>query len=150
MNKAITEGLVLTPPPFVDGLTVWANGDGTPGSASYDGDPGAALIAADQDFGGCLELIKINATQRLRYMGQTPIHPGCYLRIRARVKAISGNLPSVRIAGYPALGNGSRAGGLVEGGPAVTLTSYGEVVEVSAIIGPGNRGGVDMVWGPQS
>ena len=32
-------------------------------------------------------------------------------------------------------------------GPSVTLTSYGEVVEVSAIVGAGVRGGVDMVWG---
>ncbi|WP_338001336.1 glycosyl hydrolase family 28-related protein [Frigidibacter sp. ROC022] len=39
------------------------------------------------------------------------------------------------------------SGGLTEVGPAVTLTSYGEVVEVSAILGTGNRGGVDMVWG---
>ena len=147
MNKAITEGLVLTPPPFVDGLTVWANGDGTPGSASYDGDPGAALIAADQDFGGCLELIKINATQRLRYMGQTPIHPGCYLRIRARVKAISGNLPDVAISAWAGLANNSHASGLVEVGPVTTLATYGEVVEVSAIVGTGVRGGVDMPWG---
>ncbi|MBD3679413.1 MAG: right-handed parallel beta-helix repeat-containing protein, partial [Rhodobacteraceae bacterium] len=37
--------------------------------------------------------------------------------------------------------------GLVETGASTTLTAYGEVVEVSAIIGTGNRGGVDMVWG---
>ena len=45
-------------------------------------------------------MIKTQTTQQLRYMGQTPILPGCYLRVTARVKAISGNLPSVRIAGY--------------------------------------------------
>ena len=147
MNKAITDGLLLIPAAFAQGLDVYSSGDGTAGSDTYANAINAAFIPADQDFGGALELIKTQSTQKLRYMGQTPLLPGCYLRITARVKAISGNLPSVRIAGYPALGNGSRAGGLVEAGPAVTLTSYGEVVEVSAIVGSGLRGGVDMVWG---
>ena len=31
-------------------------------------------------------------------------------------------------------------------GPSVTLSAYGEIVEVSAIIGTGDRTGVDMVW----
>ena len=35
MNKAITDGLVLMPPPFADGLAVWSAGDGTPGSETY-------------------------------------------------------------------------------------------------------------------
>ena len=37
-------------------------------------------------------------------------------------------------------------GGLTEYGPTVQLTSYGEVVEISAIVGSGQRIGVDMVW----
>ncbi|HCT33808.1 MAG TPA: hypothetical protein DF966_11695, partial [Sulfitobacter sp.] len=113
MNKAITDGLLLTPAAFAQGLDVYSSGDGTAGSDTYANAINAAFIPADQDFGGALELIKTQSTQKLRYMGQTPLLPGCYLRITARVKAISGNLPSVRIAGYPALGNGSRAGGLV-------------------------------------
>ena len=84
MNKSITDGLVFMPTEFSAGLDVWSSGDGTPGSTTYDGDPNAALVAADQDFGGCLEIAKTNATQQLRYMGQTVILPGCYLRISAR------------------------------------------------------------------
>ncbi len=147
MNKAITDGLVLTPAVFASGLDTYSSGDGTAGSDTYANAINAAFIPADQDFGGALEVIKTQSAQKLRYMGQTPLLPGCYLRITAKVKAISGNLPSVRIAGYPALGNGSRVGGLTETGPSVQLTSYGEVVEVSAIVGSGDRGGVDMVWG---
>jgi len=147
MNKAITDGLLLAPAVFANGLDVYSSGDGTAGSDTYTNAINAAFIPADQDFGGALELIKTQSTQKLRYMGQTPLLPGCYLRITAKVKAISGNLPSVRIAGYPALGNGSRVGGLTEFGPSVQLTSYGKVVEVSAIVGSGLRGGVDMVWG---
>ncbi|MGR3757580.1 MAG: glycosyl hydrolase family 28-related protein [Tranquillimonas sp.] len=147
MNKAITDGLALTPPPFKAGLGVWSSEDGTPGSATYQDDARAALVAADQDFGGALELTKTEAVQRLRYTGQTPILPGCYLRITARVKAISGNLPSVRIAGWLGDTAQQRVTGLVETGAATTLTSYGEVVEVTAIAGSGSRGGVDMVWG---
>ena len=147
MNKAITDGLLLTPAAFANGLDVYSSGDGTAGSDTYANAINAAYIPADQDFAGTLELIKTQSTQKLRYMGQTPLLPGCYLRISAKVKAISGNLPAVRIAGYPALGNGSRVGGLIEFGASVQLTSYGEVVEVSAIVGSGLRGGVDMVWG---
>ena len=147
MNKAITDGLVFMPPAFSNGLTQWSSEDGTSGSATYDGDPNAALVPADQDFGGCLELVKANSVQQLRFMGQTSILPGCYLRVTARVKAISGNLPSVRIAGWAGDGSNAHVAGLVETGNAVVLTTYGEVVEVSAIVGTGDRGGVDMVWG---
>jgi hypothetical protein len=147
MNKAITEGVLLMPPPFEQGLEVWSSGDGTPGSDTYAGAGNALFVAADADFGGALELLKTEATQRLRYMGQVPLLPGCYLRVTARVKLISGSFPSVRIAAYPARGDGSQVSGVATTGPATTLDSYGTVVEVSAIIGAGDRGGVDMVWG---
>lgn len=150
MNKAITDGVQLMPPAFEDGLSVWSSGDGTPGSDTYAAAANAVLVPADQDFGGCLELQKTAATQKLRYMGDTPLLPGCYLQIKARVKAISGNLPSVRIAGWAGAAGGAHVAGVVETGPAVALTSYGEVVEVSAIVGTGARGGVDMVWGTQA
>lgn len=148
MNKAITDGVLLMPPAFAGGLGVWSSGDGTPGSDTYAGAANAAFVPADQDFGGCLELQKTSGTQQLRYMGETSLLPGCYLQIRARVKAISGNLPNVRIAGWAGGAGGAHVGGVTETGPAVTLTSYGEVVEVTAIVGAGLRGGVDMVWGP--
>ncbi len=147
MNKAITDGVQLTPPPFADGLDVWSSGDGTSGLDTYENATNAAFVAADQDFGGCLELNKTDSTQKLRYMGETALLPGCYLQITARVKAISGNLPSVRIAGWAGGAGSSHISGVVETGPSVTLTGYGEVVEVSAIVGTGQRNGVDMAWG---
>jgi hypothetical protein len=149
MNKAITDGVLLMPPAFADGLNVWSSGDGTPGSDTYQNAANAALVVADQDFGSCLELQKIDGTTQVRYMGEIPVLPGCYLRVRARIKAISGNLPSIRIAGYPAHANGSAVSGITTTSASTTLTTYGGVVEVSAIIGVGNRGGVDLVWGPE-
>lgn len=146
MNKAITDGLVFMPPAFAGGLDVWSSEDGTSGSTTYEFDPNASLIAADQDFGGCVEILKAGATQKLRYMGQTTILPGCYLRITARVKAISGNLPSLQIAAWAGGAGNAHVPGLVEVGPSVSLTNYGDVVEISAIVGTGARGGVDMVW----
>ena len=146
MNKAITDGVVLMPLPFVAGLGVWANGDGTPGSDTYATDGTGAFVPADQDFGGCLELVKDTATKRLRYMGETPILPGCYLRITAKVKAVAGPLPTVRISAYPGGAGGGKATGHPEVGPATTLTTIGEIVEISAIVGVGERTGVDMVW----
>lgn len=149
MNKAVTDGIQFMPPAFEGGLGVWSSEDGTPGSDTYDGAANAALVAADQDFGGALEMQKTSGTQRLRYMGETPILPGCYLRISTRIKAISGNLPNVRIAGWAGAPGGGHVSGLTETGPQISLTSYGEVVEISAIVGSGDRGGVDMVWGPE-
>ena len=150
MNKAITDGLVLMPAPFAVGLSQWSSGDGTIGSTTYQGAAEAALVSNDQDFGGCLELQKQQATTKLRYMVQTPILPGCYLRVTARVKAISGNLPSVRVAAWAGGAGDAHVPGLVETGPGVSLTAYGEVVTVQAIIGSGWKSGVDMRWGTEA
>ena len=145
MNKAITDGLVFTPTPFSAGLNVWSSGDGTPGSDTYAGSGNGAFVPADQDFSGCLEVLKTAATTKVRYMGETPILPGCYLQVTVRVKAVSGALPSVRIAGWPGTGSGELTG-VTTFGPETALTTYGEVVTLQAIIGTGNRQGVDMVW----
>ncbi|KFE36670.1 glycosyl hydrolase family 28-related protein [Thioclava atlantica] len=147
MNVAITEGLVLTPPAFAEGLDQWSSEDGMPGSTTYEGAANAVLVPADADFDGCLEMLKTQTLQKLRYMGDTPILPGTYLRIRTRVKAVSGNLPEIRIAGHAVSGSGAHVGGLIEVGPTTLLQSYGKVVEISAIVGTGNRVGVDMPWG---
>jgi hypothetical protein len=148
MNMAITDGLQLMPPPFADGLGKWSRENGTPGTTSYAGQPDAALVPSDQDFGGCLELQKTETVQRLRHKGETPIQPGLYLRVTARVKAVAGSLPDVRIAAYAARADGS-AVSVPLTAPSVSLTSYGKVVTISAIIGSGNRPGVDLVWGVQ-
>lgn len=146
MNKAITDGLVLMPPPFSAGLNQWSREDGTPGSATYQGQPNAALVPADQDFGSCLELQKTDTLQKLRSMAEIPFEPGLYLRVTARVKAVAGNLPDVRIAAWAGRANGTNVA-VPSTGASTTLTSYGEVVTVTAIIGSGNRQGVDLVWG---
>ena len=150
MNKAVTDGIEFTPPAFAEGLDIWSKGDGTPGSDTYENAPNAAFVPADQDFGGALELLKTDATQKLRYMGETPILPGCYLQIKARVKAISGALPNVRIAAWAGRAGGAHLTGVTETGPSTALTSYGEVVEITAIVGVGTRNGVDMPWGPEA
>ncbi|MFB2593936.1 right-handed parallel beta-helix repeat-containing protein [Paracoccus sp. p4-l81] len=147
MNIAITDGLLLMPPAFDQGLTVWSREDGTPGSATYAGGSDAAIVQGDADFGTCLEIIKTQTTQKLRFMAETPVLPGTYLRITARVKAVSGNLPSVRIGAWAGRANGSHLAGVVEVGPTNTIPAYGRVVEVSAIVGSGARSGVDMAWG---
>ncbi|MEM0977139.1 MAG: glycosyl hydrolase family 28-related protein [Pseudomonadota bacterium] len=147
MNIAVTDGAVLMPPAFVDGLNVWSSEDGTPGSATYASAGNVNLIAADSDFGPCLEMIKTQATQKLRYMGETPIPTGVYLEVKVRIKSISGPFPSVRIAGWAGGAGGAHVSGAIETGPTIALDTYGKVVEVSAIIGGGSRSGVDMKWG---
>jgi len=148
MNKAITDGLVLMPPAFSAGLNLWSRADGTPGSGSYQGQPNAALVSNDQDFAGCLELQKTDAVQKLRSFAQTPIQPGLYLRVTARIKAVSGSLPAVRIATWAGNAGGQNVASVTQTGPSVQLTTYGQVVTVSAIISPANRTGVDLAWTP--
>ncbi|PKP84839.1 MAG: hypothetical protein CVT80_05880, partial [Alphaproteobacteria bacterium HGW-Alphaproteobacteria-2] len=147
MNKVITDGLVLMPPPFAAGLGFWSRETGRAGTATYQGAADAAFVPADQDFGGALEMLKTEAVQRLRHMGETPILPGCYLRIRVRIKGISGNLPRVRIAAWAGTAAGVNLTGVVQTGPEVQLASFGEVVTLEAIVGTGTRQGVDMPWG---
>lgn len=146
MNKVITDGLTFMPLPFSEGLSNWSSGDGTPGSDTYDGAGGGTLITADAQFSSCLEIVKDTSTKKLRYMGQTPILPGCYLQITVRLKAMSGALPSVRIAGWAAKDDGTHATGLVEFAEAVELPAHGEIVTLRGIIGTGFRRGVDMSW----
>ncbi|WP_112308704.1 glycosyl hydrolase family 28-related protein [Pseudogemmobacter bohemicus] len=149
MNKAITEGLALMPLPFSAGLANWSSVNGRPGDASYVGVAGAALVGNDQDFGGCFELLKSSSTQRLRAFAQTPLRPDMYLRVTVRIKAIAGNLPAVRIAAWAGSAGATNVSSVPQTGTAVSLSSYGEVVTVQAIIGAGNRPGVDLVWGHQ-
>lgn len=147
MNIAITDGLVLMPPSFEQGLAQWSRGDGTPGSATYEGATDATLVTGDQDFGTCLELIKTDAIQNLRFMAETPVIAGCYLRVSARIKAMSGNLPSVQISAWAGQASRAHLEGVSEAAAAVEMSTYGEVIEISAIVGMGARQGVDLVWG---
>ncbi|MCF6273857.1 MAG: right-handed parallel beta-helix repeat-containing protein [Rhodobacteraceae bacterium] len=149
MNKAITDGLIFMPPPFIDGLADWSSEDGTPGSASYDVAANAALVASDPDFGPCLEVQKTTALQKLRYMGDTPVLPGCYLQVTIRFKVLSGLFPSFRVAGWAGGPGGAQVTGLDETGPELLPDTYGRIYSVSAIIGTGERTGVDMVWGTE-
>lgn len=147
MNIAITNGLLLMPPAFRAGLNAWSRTDGRSGSPTWASADNAGINPSDQDFGACLEILKQQTTTSIRFMGETPIIPGVYLRVSARVKAVAGALCSVRIAGWAGDGGRNHVTGLTETGPTVALQNYGEVVEVSAIVGVGSRGGVDMGWG---
>lgn len=114
MNKAIADGLVLMPLPFASGRSVWSSGNGTPGSDTYAGSGGGVFVPADQDFGGCLGILKSASTRRLRYMGETTILPGRYLQVTARVKAVARALTAVRIAGFPANAQGNQVSSLTD------------------------------------
>lgn len=146
MNKVITEGLQLTPRPFADGLNVWSSQDGLAGSDTYATSSNAAIVAADQDFGGSMELLKTSDVQKVRWMGRIPVEPGCFLRVTVRIKAISGNLPRVRAAATPVQRNGSLVSGLPTTGPELDLGAYGRVETVSVIFATSNRSGVDLTF----
>ncbi|MEM8980432.1 MAG: glycosyl hydrolase family 28-related protein [Pseudomonadota bacterium] len=151
MNKAVTDGIDFTLPAFELGLENWSSQDGTPGQDDYANEANAAFVPADGDFSGALELIKDQAgTQRLRAFKQTPLQPGCYLKVTARLKVLSGAFPQVRIAGFAATSAGAAVPDVVVSGAALTPDTYGEIYEVSALVGQGNRSGVDMVWGPDA
>jgi hypothetical protein len=100
--------------------------------------------ARGRAFGGFIALYGVDETVAL--IDRALAGELAYLQVRARVKAVAGALPRVRIAGYAGGAGGNAVPGVVTAGPEVTLTQYGRVVEVSAIVGIGDRGGVDMSW----
>ena len=53
--------------------------------------------------------------------------------VTTKVKAMSGNLPSVRIAAWAGVNAATHLAGVVETGPTVALSAYGKVETVSAI-----------------
>lgn len=147
MNIAITAGLQLMPPGFAGGLKAWSRANGLSGEPTWADAGNAALVPADQDFGTCLEIVKQDDVTRVRFTGETPILPGTFLRVSARVKVVAGNMPQVRIAGWPGTSQRDEISGVPRSGPAVSLTAYGKVVEVSAIVANAARRGVNMGWG---
>ena len=146
MGLGIIEAARFTPPTFAEGLENWSSGDGVAGDPGYDLSLDTSLVLGDSDFGACLELRKTIEVQKLRSFTQTPILKQTYLRVRCRVKMISGHFPGVRIAGWAGAASGAHIAQVTQIGPSVVPTAYGQLLEVSAIIGPGLRDGVDMVW----
>ena len=137
----------LMPVAFSDGLFNWSSGDGLSSNDTLESVGGIALVPGDGDFGSCLEIVKTSSTQRVRCLVPTDMAAGRYLRIRIRVKAISGTLPEVRVAGTPVDSAGTAIAGLTAIGPSKALSEYGQITEISGIVGTGSRDGVDMVWG---
>lgn len=138
--------LDLMPPDFSEGLDDWSRGHGTPDTPTYDNAPNVRLARNDADFGTCLELRKVDEVQRLRYMGEVPIARGAFIRISARVKALRGPVPTVRIAAWPGGAFGLGVNELPRTGRHVVLGAHGIVREISAVIGPEPLAGVDLVW----
>lgn len=70
----------------------------------------------------------------MRFTGQTALSTSCYYKVSARIKAVSGSRPSVQIAGSVFDASDDALTGLQLAGAAVTLQTYGNVIEVSAIV----------------
>src|SRR6056300_1564442 len=147
MTLSLTHGIDFSPKPFSSGLNYWSSGDGTSTTDTYDVVSNAAFVPADQDFGGCLELVKSNTLQKLRYTERTEIFSETYLLVKTRVKLMVGGLLAVRIAGWAGDRDGNNVSNVTQIGPSTSVQNYGQVYEISAIVGPGLRDGVDMVWG---
>lgn len=147
MSISLTHGIDFSPYPFSRGLNYWSSGNGTPANDTYDVIGNSAFVPVDQDFGGCIELVKNDTVQKLRFTGQTQLMPETYLLVKARVKLMTGGFSSVRIAAWAGDKNGNHVPEVTQIGPAVSVENYGEIYEISAIVGPGLRDGVDMVWG---
>ncbi len=147
MVLSLTQGLDFSPAPFSAGLDKWSSSTGTTGTDTYDIVGEAVYVPVDQDFAGCIEMVKTDDVQKLRYTGQTDLPRETYLMIKTRVKRMAGGIPAIRIAGHAMDANDTHVAAVTAYGPAVSLTDLGEIYEVTAIVGPGLRDGVDMVWG---
>jgi hypothetical protein len=145
MNHHAQPDLDLMPPPFAEGLEDWSRGDGTPDGPTWDTAENARL-ARDEDFGACLELCTRRAVERVRYMGEVPLLAGGFIEVKARVKAVRGPLPAVRVAAWPGGAQGQGVAGLPVAGPQQAMPAHGGVCEVRAVIGRDPFPGVDLLW----
>ena len=136
----------LMPPAFVEGLDDWSCADGTPESPTWDGADNARLARGDKDFGTCLEIRVAAEVESIRYMGELPVRAGNFIEVAARVKAVRGPLPRVRAAAWPGGAMGRAVPGLAQLGAAIDLPGHDIVRQVSLVIGPEARPGVDLVW----
>lgn len=136
----------LTPPPFHEGLCDWSRGDGTPSSMTYEDCAGARLIPEDPDFGDCLELERLEPLQRLRYMGELPIHPDRRVELRLRLKAVSGASGSARAAAWPGGAGGQGIPDLPAAGQLVALPAAGRILNLRLVIARRAGVGVDLAW----
>ena len=66
------------------------------------------------------------------------------------MKMISEHFPGVHIADSAPDTSGAHIAQVIQRGSSAVPTAYGQLLEVSAIISPGLRDGVDMVWGASS
>ena len=147
MVLSLTQGLDFSPAPFSASLDKWSSSTGTTSTDTYDIVGEAVYVPVDQDFAGCIEMVKTDDVQKLRYTGQTDLPRETYLMIKTRVKRMAGGIPAIRIAGHSMDTNDTHVDAETAYGPAGSLTDLGEIYEVTAIVGPGLRDGVDMVWG---
>jgi hypothetical protein len=79
-------------------------------------------------------------------MGEVPLLAGGFIEVAARVKAVRGPLPAVRVAAWPGGEQGRGVGGLPLAGPPLAIPAHGGVCEIRAVIGRSARPGVDLVW----
>ena len=96
MGLGMIEAARFTPPTFAEGFENWSSGDGVAGDPGYEVSRDASLVPGDSIFGTCLEVRKTIEVQKLRSFTQTPILKETYLRIKCRVKMVSGHFQEVR------------------------------------------------------
>ena len=71
MVLSLTQGLDFSPTPFSAGLDKWSSSTGTTSTDTYDIVGEAVYVPVDQDFAGCIKMVKTYDVQKLRYTGQT-------------------------------------------------------------------------------
>jgi hypothetical protein len=146
MQLHVPSGIDLMPPPFAEGLDDWSRGDGTPESPTWETAENARLARGDPDFGVCLELRTVAPVERVRYMGEVPLTAGACIEIGARLKAVRGPLPRVRIAAWPGGAQGRAVSGLRTEAADVDLPGHDLALDLAAVIGTEPLAGVDLVW----
>lgn len=150
MRSPAFPDLDLTPPSFGEGLHDWSRQDGSPESRTYGDAIDARIITGDPDFGQCLELVKTETRQRLRYMGELPVRPGHFIEASVRLKVLQGPMPTARMAATPGGAGGHILSGLPETGPEVEPAVLNAPMEYRVTIGPAADRRVDLVWGPEA
>ncbi len=146
MTADLIYGQSILPKKFREGLKYWRSSLLNVSAQHIDRQSNYQLVETIGDDYGCLKFKKNESTQQLVYDNKIPIKIGQYLEIKATLKLKSGSAPDVRVVATPMSGSSTIITGMPTQGPKVTVPNAGSC-EVSAIVGSGNRDGVDMAWG---
>ena len=145
MTLDMIGGASIIPHKFIEGLEKWRSDLRNKNAPKLDTFENISINLGGNDDYAKLSLAKNQDSIQLVHDEPIPISDTQYLEVKFSVTLLTGVSPSLRVIATPSTQTKSAISGFAQNGPSQELLS-GVTTEISAIIGPGARPGVDLVW----